>query len=126
MLGPDGPRELNFKIYPLGSAAPREPGVFIYATRTATGDWRALYIGETSDLRARLAFNEIVADAILFGATDVHILTMRETPEYRREVVDQLVATNAPPLNGDERKHVMELLASTDEAPPPPKTQRRA
>ncbi|MBP6012634.1 MAG: hypothetical protein KBA31_10435 [Alphaproteobacteria bacterium] len=102
MLGPDGARLLPFEIMGLGEAAPRAAGVFIYARKRA-GVWQALYIGESANLSARLAFNEIAADALLSGATDIHILRMDADASERRDLADRLILTNAPPLNEDER-----------------------
>jgi hypothetical protein len=103
LVAPDGPRGLAFRIQGIGEQAPRRPGIFIYAKRAADGSWQPLYIGESDNLRARLAFNEIAGDAILLGASDVHIRDLSEPPAIRRELVDRLIATNAPTLNSDER-----------------------
>lgn len=111
MLGPDGPQLLMFQILGLGEMAPKGPGLFIYARRRA-GEWQALYIGETANLRDRLAFNEIAADALLSGATDIHVLRLNEDAAARRDIADRLILTNAPALNEDER---VRLVAVTDE-----------
>jgi len=102
MLGPDGPQLLMFDILGLGEAAPKGPGLFVYARRRA-GEWQALYIGESANLADRLAFNEIAADALLSGATDIHVLRLNEDAAARRDIVDRLILTNAPALNEDER-----------------------
>ena len=83
-------------------AAPKKPGIFIYARRRGT-DWQALYIGESANLSTRLAFNEIAADALLSGATDIHILKTDIDAKDRRDLADRLIVTNRPPLNEDER-----------------------
>lgn len=103
MLGPEGPQLLMFDILGLGEAAPKGSGVFIYARQRA-GEWQALYIGESANMADRLAFNEIAADALLSGATDIHVLRLNEDAKARRDIVDRLVLTNAPSLNDDERK----------------------
>jgi hypothetical protein len=103
LVAPDGPRGLAFTVQGIGERAPRRPGLFIYAKRSDDGSWQALYIGESDNLRARLAFNEIAADAMLLGASDVHIRDLSEPSAIRRELADRLIATNAPTLNGDER-----------------------
>ena len=102
LVGEDGPELLKFEIMGLGESAPRKAGIFIYARRRA-GEWQALYIGETADLSARLAFNEIAADALLSGATDIHILKLASDAEERRNLADRLIMTNRPPLNEEER-----------------------
>lgn len=112
MLGPEGPQLLMFDILGLGEAAPKGPGIFIYARQRA-GEWQALYIGESADMADRLAFNEIAADALLSGATDIHVLRLNEDAKARRDIVDRLVLTNAPALNNNERKS---LTDAGDEA----------
>lgn len=102
LLGEDGPQMLQFDVMGLGESAPRKAGIFIYASRRA-GEWRALYIGESADLSSRLAFNEIAADALLSGATDIHILKTNVAAKDRRDIADRLILTNAPPLNEEER-----------------------
>ncbi len=102
MLGPEGPQLLMFEILGLGDAAPKGPGIFIYARRRA-GEWQALYIGESANMADRLAFNEIAADALLSGATDIHCLRLGGDAPARRDIVDRLILTNAPTLNEDER-----------------------
>lgn len=102
MLGPDGPQLLMFEILGLGEAAPKGAGIFIYARRRE-GEWQPLYIGESANLADRLAFNEIAADALLSGATDIHVLRLSNDTAARRDIVDRLILTNAPPLNEGDR-----------------------
>ena len=102
LLGPEGPQLLPFQVLGLGEAAPRGPGVFIYARRRSN-EWQALYIGESANMADRLAFNEIAADALLSGATDIHVLRLKDDATARRDMVDRLILTNGPPLNEDER-----------------------
>ena len=93
---------LAFEVMGLGEAAPRKAGIFIYARQRA-GEWQALYIGESANMSARLAFNEIAADALLSGATDIHILKLDADAKDRRDLADRLILTNRPPLNEEER-----------------------
>jgi len=111
LVAPDGPRGLAFRIQGIGEQAPRRPGIFIYARRAADGSWEALYIGESDNLRSRLAFNEIAGDAMLLGASDVHIRDLSESAAIRRELVDRLIATNAPALNSDERLRLADVTS---------------
>lgn len=110
LLGEHGPQMLKFEVMGVGESASRKAGIFIYACRRA-GQWRALYIGESADLSARLAFNEIAADALLSGATDIHILKTNIDAKERRDIADRLILTNAPPLNEEER---IKLESMTD------------
>lgn len=102
LIGPEGPQMLAFEVMGLGEAAPRKAGIFIYARQRA-GEWQALYIGESASMSARLAFNEIAADALLSGATDIHILKLDADAKDRRDLADRLILTNRPPLNEEER-----------------------
>lgn len=102
LIGPEGPQMLGFKVMGIGEAAPRKAGIFIYARQRA-GEWQALYIGESANMSARLAFNEIAADALLSGATDIHVLVLDAGAKDRRDLADRLILTNRPPLNEEER-----------------------
>lgn len=103
LVGVNGPQLLTFTIIGLGETAPRGPGLFIYARRGADGQWQALYIGETSDLRHRLSFNEIAADALMSGATDIHVLQTTNDVDARREACEQMIRINLPSLNGSAK-----------------------
>ncbi len=102
LIGPEGPQMLAFQVMGIGEAAPRRPGIFIYARQRA-GEWQALYIGESANMSARLAFNEIAADALLSGATDIHVLKLDADAKDRRDLADRLILTNRPSLNEEER-----------------------
>ena len=108
LIGPEGPDLLKFEVLGLGEAAPRRPGIFIYARKRA-GVWQALYIGETANLSARLSFNEIAADALLSGATDIHILKLAGDAAHRRDLTERLILTNGPPLNEEERVRLNDI-----------------
>jgi hypothetical protein len=112
LVGPEGPQILGFQVMGLGEAAPRRAGIFIYARKRA-GEWQALYIGETANLSARLAFNEIAADALLSGATDIHILKLDIDAKDRRDIADRLIITNRPLLNEEERTKLAPATAET-------------
>lgn len=116
LIGPDGPQMLAFEVMGLGEAAPRKAGIFIYA-RKRSGEWQALYIGESASLSARLAFNEIAADALLSGATDIHVLRTDIDAKERRDLTDRLILTNRPPLNEEERTKLETAKAETAAKP---------
>lgn len=99
LVGPQGAQTLQFRIMGIGEAAPRAAGIFIYARRSPDGQWQALFIGETSNLRNRLSFNEIAADALLSGATDIHVLLTGSDATARRDTCERMVRTNNPLLN---------------------------
>ena len=105
LVGIDGPQLIRFNIMGIGETAPRKAGIFIYA-RQVNKDWRALYIGESANLCTRLSFNEIAADALLSGATDIHIMQLDADATTRRDLAERLIATNRPSLNEEERVHL--------------------
>ena len=115
----------NSTSWAWAKSAPRKAGIFIYACRRA-GEWRALYIGESADLSARLAFNEIAADALLSGATDIHILKTNVDAKERRDIADRLILTNAPPLNEEERIKLETTRRRNEISHRPQGTNRRA
>jgi hypothetical protein len=125
LLGERGPQMLKFDVMGIGDAAPRKAGIFIYAARRA-GEWRVLYVGESADLSTRLAFNEIAADALLSGATDIHILKTNIDAKERRDIADRLILTNAPPLNEEERIKLAALSGEEKTTPAPAKGKIRA
>jgi len=122
LLGPDGPQMLEFQVLGIGEQAPRRAGIFIYARRRGE-DWQALYVGESANMADRLAFNEIAADALLSGATDIHLLKLNSDAKARRDLADRLIVTNRPPLNEEER---IKLAAVTSEREKPAKGKVRA
>lgn len=123
MIGPEGPQLLSFDILGMGDTAPRRPGIFVYAKRLKDGQWQALYIGETANLQNRLSFNEIAADALLSGATDIHVLLMDGDPKLRRDLCEKFIFTNRPPLNEQARKRVAPAAAAA--ATNKPRTPKR-
>jgi hypothetical protein len=98
LVGAHGPELLTFRILGIGEPAPRAAGIFIYARRTFQRQWQAIFIGETSDLRSRLAFNEVAADALLSGATDIHVLLAGKNKDWRRDTCERLIRINEPKL----------------------------
>jgi len=98
LVGAQGPEMLPFRVLGIGEPAPRAAGIFIYARRTAPGQWQAIFIGETSDLQSRLAFNEVAADALLSGATDIHVLLVGKDKGWRRDTCERLIRINTPTL----------------------------
>ena len=123
LVGMDGPQLLRFNIMGIGETAPRKAGTFIYARRL-NKDWRALYIGESANLCTRLSFNEIAADALLSGATDIHIMQLDADASTRRNLAERLIATNRPSLNEEERIHLKPI--SQGRRPPQTKGKTQA
>lgn len=124
LLGTQGPQMLQFRVLGLGESAPRKPGIFIYAKRGTDGQWRSLFIGESGNLQNRLSFNEIAADALMSGATDIHVLLTDGDPSTRRDACEKLVFTNRPTLNEDVRERQAKAHAGAAPLPTPPGARR--
>lgn len=62
----------KYWYYPYGSALKAEPGNYIFAKQNAEGRWVPLYIGQTDDLKARVADHEKRKCALDNGCTHIH------------------------------------------------------
>lgn len=72
-------------------------GNYIFSYQTQTG-WPALYVGQTSDFKARFANHEKLQAAIGRGAT--HILArVNHSESARKQEEADLIATFKPVLN---------------------------
>jgi hypothetical protein len=120
-----GPQALQMEIYRLGEALPSGPGVFIFAGHN-TRRWTALYAGETIDLRTRAPGHETLPEALLLGATHVHIARI-DDPNTRRSAAERLVFMYGPPMNAASAPLLSELIqAGHHPAPEPQDTPRLA
>ncbi len=123
LVGIDGPQMMRFNVMGIGERAPRKAGIFIYARKVGK-DWQAIYIGESANLSTRLSFNEIAADALLSGATDIHIMQLDASATTRRDITERLIATNHPSLNEEERIKLKPI--SVGQSPRPAKGKSQA
>lgn len=63
----------RYWIYPIGQAFAAKPGNYIFAKETSPGNWRPVYVGQTSDLSDRLDDDHENMPCIRKnGATHVH------------------------------------------------------
>ena len=69
--------EYGYWIHPIGTEFRAEAGNYIYAVQTASGSWRPLYIGQTSNLQARLAGHE---RRDVLGGTALRTFTLTRHP----------------------------------------------
>ena len=76
------------------------PVVYIFAGRDAEEGWTALYIGETGNVRERLAGHDEWPKAVSLGATHVHALLAPASAQSRRDLERELRLEYNPPLNG--------------------------
>lgn len=88
----------NFLIHEEHEDWSDAPGIYIFAKRTAPNRWAALYVGQTTNFRERLATHEKWAEAQRRGATRIH--ARAEYRGYQRDhLEDLLIREYAPPLN---------------------------
>jgi predicted GIY-YIG superfamily endonuclease len=92
-------KRYDYWVYPANITFKDEPGNYIYAKRNPSGNWQAVYIGQTSSLSQRLATHEKQQSAIRrWGAT--HILAHLSGSEIvRRSEESDLIKAYRPPLN---------------------------
>jgi hypothetical protein len=113
-----GPQALQMDIYRLGEALPPGPGVFVFAGHNSRR-WSAIYAGETSDLRSRAPGHETLPEALLLGATHVHVARMAD-PNARRSAAERLVFMYGPPMNAAGAPMLSELIAAGQSPDPGP------
>jgi hypothetical protein len=104
-----GPQSVVLSVARIGEVLSAKAGVFVFASRDGRG-WRALYVGETSDLNARARAHEILPEAILLGATHVHTAQVQEAPA-RCAIAEKLIFEHGPPLNAADAPLLPELIA---------------
>lgn len=110
MGGFRGPQALPMEIYRLGEALPSGPGVFLFAGHSARR-WQAIYAGETNDLRSRAPGHETLPEAILLGATHIHLARVLD-PNVRRSLAERLVFMYGPAMNAAGAPTLAELIAA--------------
>lgn len=92
-------RQYDYWITPLGTSFKDEPGNYIYAKQASPGRWLAVYIGQTSSLRDRLANHEKEACAKRNGATHIHAHTAADDEKMRRAEETDLITMWQPTCN---------------------------
>lgn len=88
----------SFEVYPRDTRWNSVPAVYIFATVGEDGKWVPLYVGETGDLRTRLATHEKWSGAQRLGMTHVHTRVIPQRPQ-RLELEDELKQAYKPRLN---------------------------
>jgi hypothetical protein len=92
-------QEYKYWIVPINAVLKDAPGNYIYAKETGPGKWNALYIGQTSSLRLRLASHEKELLAKRLGATHIHVHLSTQNAGAREAEEADLIANYCPPLN---------------------------
>jgi hypothetical protein len=65
--------EYPYEIVPLDAAFKPLPANFIYAQQSEDGSWTPIYIAQTRDMHQRLEGHVSVNDAVVSGATHIHV-----------------------------------------------------
>jgi hypothetical protein len=113
-----GPQSIHMEIYRLGDALPPGPGVYLFAGHN-TRRWAAIYVGETSDLRSRVPGHEALPEALLLGATHIHLARI-EDPVLRRSAAERLVFMYGPTMNAAGAPTLSELISAGAQPSPQP------
>lgn len=113
-----GPQAASLEIYRLGEALPPGPGVFLIAGHCARR-WQAIYVGETSDLQSRAPGHETLPEAILLGATHIHVARVSDA-NLRRSLAERLVFMYGPTMNAAGAPTLAELIAAGKPLTPEP------
>jgi len=88
----------EYYVHPIGTAFVSKPGNYIYAA-SAGGKWKACYIGQTKDLKERLADHEKEACAKRHGATHIHAHVTTGGEVVRKAEEKDLILAHQPPCN---------------------------
>lgn len=89
----------KYWIYPIGASFKDSPGNYIFAKKTADGDWTPVYIGETGNLKDRLSNHEKMPCVERYGGTHVHVHVSSADKKTRTAEESDLVAKWDPPCN---------------------------
>ena len=92
-------REYKYWVSPMNSTFKDEPGNYIFARESSPGQWKPIYIGETSSLMDRLSSHEKLPCANRHGATAIHAHTSSGDAQARRAEESDLLAKWDPPCN---------------------------
>ena len=92
-------KQYTYWIHPIGTEFKDEPGNYIYAKDNTPSGWAAVYIGETSSLKDRLANHEKEPCAKKNGASHVHAHTQSGGEPIRRAEEKDLIENHHPVCN---------------------------
>lgn len=91
-------REFQFRAYGIDAQWLDQPALYIFA-RSLPLSWVALYIGEASNLRERLATHEKWSTALTMGMTAIHVCFHVGGVSRRKADESALIRAYDPPLN---------------------------
>jgi hypothetical protein len=98
----DGKSGANYAyvVYTIGHSFREEPANYIYAKERVPGHWIPVYIGQTSDLKDRIAYHKKEKCAIRKGATHIHMHPGSSSEIERRTEQADLINNWNPECNG--------------------------
>lgn len=91
--------DYEYWVCPINANLADRPGNYIFATKTASDEWQALYIGEADSLKFKARGHDGEESALSKGATHLHIHLRSVTEEEREIEVADLIAFNNPVCN---------------------------
>ena len=90
----------SYWVFDVDEGFSSAPGNYIFAMRATNGGWRALYVGQTSDLGARLTdAHEKKRCAVRLGATHIHAHANKNGEAARLKEEGDLIRGMAPRCN---------------------------
>ena len=92
-------REYRYWIFRIETGFKDEPGNYIYAKQTPSGQWTPVYIGETQSLRDRLPNHEKLPCVRRNGSTHVHVHLTSGGQQVRRAEESDLIRNWNTPCN---------------------------
>ena len=92
-------KSYKYYIHPICSFK-AAPGNYIFASKSFSGEWIPIYIGQTSDLSERFDNHHKATCIIDHGATHIHVHVSSDDENVRREEEQDLIDLYQPPCNG--------------------------
>jgi len=102
-------KKYSYQVFEMGTNFKDIPGNYIYAKKTNTGTWKALYIGQTSSLGNRLGDHEKEGCAKRNGATHIHAHSSPSSEQTRKIEEVDLIKNYSPACN---EQHVKSMAFS--------------
>jgi len=83
---------------------PDKPGIYIYAKKTTSGEWSAIYVGEAQDIADRIEEHSLLrndADRCIMASkpTHIHVNIMTMHIDERQAEEKDLIKNYKPPCN---------------------------
>lgn len=91
-------KQYKYWVHPLDASWKDVPGNYIFAKRTS-GGWKAIYVGQTKNLKSRLPRHEERACATKHGATHIHAHSNLGGETVRKAEERDLILASRPPCN---------------------------